>query len=417
LECYDPPKLRAGPDRWGGMLPQMSARTEALIKPALLVWARKSAGLDPAAVSAKLKVPLNKLEKWEAGEARPSVAQLRKLAEVYKRPLAVFYLADPPETFQALRDFRRLPERLLGSESYDLRLEVRKAQYRREAALDIYAALGEKPPEFSTIAGAESTSEPLAQSVRDRLGISLASQFAWHSEYDAFNAWKRTIERLGVMIFQASDVDIEEMRGFSLALTPLPIMVLNIKDPVRPRIFTLLHELAHLMLREGGICDLDETPRSKSPGQEPEIFANMVAGAVLVPRDALVEEARLRSTTGMADWSDEDVDFLSKRFRVSREVVVRRLLIAGLATEKFYRQKRAEYAKQFKATTKSPGFAPPYVLALSRAGDSFSRLVLAGYASEKLTSSDVSDLLEVRVKHLPRIERSLLHSSAASAGA
>ncbi len=387
-----------------------------MIKPALLVWARKSAGLDPAAVSAKLKVPLDKFKKWEAGEARPSIAQLRKLAEVYKRPLAVFYLADPPEDFQALRDFRRLPERLLGSESYELRLEVRKAQYRREAALEIYAALGEKPPEFTENTGAKRAPEPLAQEVRARLDISVAKQFAWHSEYDAFNGWRSTIEKLGVMIFQASGVDVEEMRGFSLALTPLPVIVLNIKDPVRARIFTLLHEFTHLMLREGGICDLDETPHNRSQAQEPEVYANMVAGAVLVPRDVLVREAQLRSPTGRAEWSDEDIDFLSKRFRVSREVIVRRLLIAGLATEAFYREKRDEYAQQFKATTKTPGFAPPYVLALSRAGDSFSRLVLAGYASEKLTSSDVSDLLEVRVKHLPRIERSLLHSSAASAG-
>lgn len=386
-----------------------------MIKPALLVWARKSAGLDQAAVSAKLKAPLDKLKKWEAGEARPSIAQLRKLAEVYKRPLAVFYLADPPEDFQALHDFRRLSERPLGSESYELRLEVRKAQYRREAALDIYAALGEKPPEFTAITSANSAPEPLAQSVRARLGIGLASQFAWHSEYDAFNGWKRAIEKLSVMIFQASDVDVEEMRGFSLALTPLPVIVLNIKDSVRARIFTLLHEFAHLMLREGGICDLGETPRDKSQAQKPEADANMVAGEVLVPRDALVREAQQRSPTGHADWSDENIDSLSKRFWVSREVIVRRLFIAGLATEAFYREKHSEYAQQRKA--KAPGFVPPDRLALSRAGDSFSRLVLAGYASEKLTSSDVSDLLEVRVKHLPRIEQTLLRSGAASAGA
>ena len=395
----------------------MSIRTEALIKPELLVWARESAGLDAAVVSSKAKVPLDKLKKWETGEVKPSIAQLRKLAEVYKRPLAVFYLAEPPADFQALRDFRRIPERLLGSESYELRLEVRKAQYRREAALDIYAALGEKPLEFAGITNVKRAPEPLAHEGRARLGVTLAAQLAWHSEYDAFNGWRRAIEKLGVMIFQASNVDVEEMRGFSLALTPLPIIVLNIRDPVRARIFTLLHEFAHLMLREGGICDLDEAPGSRSRDQQSEIDANMVAGEVLVPRDALVQDARLRFSAGRGEWSDDDIDFLSKRFRVSREVIVRRLLIAGLATEAFYREKRAEYAQQFKATTKPGGFAPPYVLALSRAGDSFSRLVLAGYASEKLTSSDVSDLLEVRVKHLPRIEQTLLHSGAASAGA
>ena len=395
----------------------MSERAEALIKPELLVWARKSAGIDAAAVSSKAKVPLDKLKKWEAGESRPSIAQLRKLAEVYKRPLAVFYLAEPPADFQALRDFRRLPEGLLGSESYELRLEVRKAQYRRDAALYIYASLGEKPPEFTAITDVENVPEPLAQQGRARLGIELASQFAWNSEYDAFNGWRRAVDKLGVMIFQASNVDVEEMRGFSLALTPLPVIVLNIKDSVRARIFTLLHEFAHLMLREGGICDLDEAPGSRFQDQQSEIHANMVAGAVLVPRDAPVREAQRRFPGGRAEWSDEDIDFLSKRFRVSREVIVRRLLIARLATDTFYRQKRAEYAHQFKATTKPSGFAPPHVIALSRAGDSFSRLVLAGYASEKLTSSDVSDLLEVRIKHLPKIEQTLMRSGAVSPGA
>ena len=393
----------------------MSERTEALAKSELLVWARESAGLEADVASSRAKVPLDKLRKWETGEARPSIAQLRRLAELYKRPLAVFYLAEPPADFQALRDFRRLPESLLGSESYELRLEVRKARYRREAALDIYAALAEKPIEFKPIPDVKGRPERLAEQCRARLRISLASQLAWHSEYDAFNSWRRAIEKLGVMIFQASNVDVEEMRGFSLALSPLPIIVLNIKDPVRARIFTLLHEFAHLMLREGGICDLDERPAGGPQGQEPEIHANMVAGEVLVPRNALVNEARSRYRGGRADWPEEDIDFLSKRFRVSREVIVRRLVIAGLATEAFYRRKRAEYAKQFKAATKTQGFAPPYLLAVSRAGDSFSRLVLAGYASEKLTSSDVSDLLEVRVKHLPKIEQTLLHSGAPSA--
>jgi Zn-dependent peptidase ImmA (M78 family) len=397
----------------------MSARTEALINPALLVWARKSAGLEQALVSTKLKVPLDKFKKWETGEARPSIAQLRKLAELYKRPLAVFYLADPPDEFHALRDFRRLPERLLGSESYELRLEVRKAQYRRDAALDIYAALGEEPPEFKALTSAKAKSEPesLALGVREQLGISLAIQFAWRAEYEAFNVWRRAIESLGVMIFQASKVDVEEMRGFSLALTPLPIIVLNIKDPVRARIFTLLHEFTHLVVREGGICDLDETSSERARSQEPEIYANMVAGAALVPSDPLTHEARLRWLADGGEYSDETVDSLSKLFRVSREVIVRRLLITGLVTDEFYREKRAEYAKQNRIAVKNAGFAPPHLLALSRAGDTFSRLVLAGYASEKLTSSDVSDLLEVRLKHLPKIERSLMQSSAAPAGA
>ena len=50
------------------------------------------------------------------------------------------------------------------------------------------------------------------------------------------------------------------------------------------------------------------------------------------------------------------------------------------------------------------GFMPPYTWAINSAGLSFVRLVLNSYYQEKITSSDLSDYLEIRLKHLPMIE-------------
>lgn len=73
-----------------------------------------SAALTVEEAAKRLGQPPDRLAAWEPGEERLSVAQLRDAARVYKRPLAVFYLPEPPRDFQPLRDFRRLPDAEAG---------------------------------------------------------------------------------------------------------------------------------------------------------------------------------------------------------------------------------------------------------------------------------------------------------------
>jgi hypothetical protein len=88
----------------------MSKRIKATINPALLIWARTTAGYELVGAAEALDLSQEKLEAWEGGEDQPSIHQLPKLAELYKRPLAVLYLPEPPQTFQPMHDFRRLAD-------------------------------------------------------------------------------------------------------------------------------------------------------------------------------------------------------------------------------------------------------------------------------------------------------------------
>jgi transcriptional regulator with XRE-family HTH domain len=115
----------------------MARTPPALVEPALLSWARASAGLTVEEAAKKLDQPPDRLAAWEAGDERPSVAQLRAAARVYKRPLAVFYLPEPPRDFQPLRDFRRVPDAEAGRLSPELRDTIRRAYTQREAALEL----------------------------------------------------------------------------------------------------------------------------------------------------------------------------------------------------------------------------------------------------------------------------------------
>ena len=76
------------------------------------------------------------LEEWESGRDVPSLAELRKLEEAYKRPLAVFFLTEPPLKFDAQREFRRLAGIKPGKESPKLLQELGWAVVRREIAKD-----------------------------------------------------------------------------------------------------------------------------------------------------------------------------------------------------------------------------------------------------------------------------------------
>ena len=381
-------------------------RTEANPTPSVLIWARESAGLSVELAAKKAGIAPERLTAWEAREQRPTFAQLRKLASIYKRPLAAFYLVEPPQQFQAMHDFRRVAEATDLTPSPDLTVEIRKARDRREWALDLYRDLEEEPPQFETTVTLNQDFEKTAEQVRELLGVSMRVQSTWRTQYEAFKQWRLAIEGFGILTFQATNVEVGEARGFSIADRPMPVAVANIKDAPRGRIFTLLHEVAHILLADGGICDLHDL--GTDPASRIEAYCNRLAGAILFPRNALLIAETVREhRSGEPVWTDGELAELSRRFGGSREAALVRLLTLGLTTQKFYDERkevfRAEYAEQKKQ--QKEGFAPPHEVALTSAGPTFTGLVIESFNRERITASDVSDYLQIRLKHLSQVQR------------
>lgn len=397
----------------------MAKRIEALIRPELLIWARTTIGLEIARAAKKLQLSPGRLEEWERGDSRPTMVQLRKLARIYKRPLGVFYLPEPPPDARPLHDFRRLPGKVAGVQSPELRFEIRRAHSRRELALDLYRLASNPLPTFTLSANPSDDPEPVGTAIRDALGIRYEDQIRWSGGHEPLNAWRSALEKAGVLIFQATTVLVVEIRGFSIGETPLPAVVVNIKDSPRGRTFTMLHELTHLMLHEGGLCDTLEEGGRRPEDQRVEVFCNHVAGAALVPRQHLLTEELVREKPRRAEWADDEIARLARRYGVSREVLLRRLLIFERIPKTFYDRKARQYHEEYEEQARqhpAEGFAPPHLMAISAVGPFFARLVLSSYYQEYITASEVSDFLEVRLRHLSKIEASVLGQSV-SAGA
>ncbi|MDX2065648.1 MAG: ImmA/IrrE family metallo-endopeptidase [Fimbriimonadaceae bacterium] len=382
----------------------MSVRQVASANPAMLQWARSEKGLELDAAAHKAHIRPEKLARFERGEDRPSVPQLRKLAEVYKRPLGVFFLSNTPPTTPGLPDRRTLNSERVATLSSELRMAVRLARYRRELALELFAELGEQPPRVPFAANLSDDPEQLAARVRDWLGATGYPHLSDHRR--AYNRWREALETRGVLVFQARTVALEEMRGFALAENPLPVVVTNLADGYPARSFTLLHELTHVLLGQSALClpPTELEPDDPTETGRIEAFCNRVSGAVLVPREVLEEEI-----AGDGVPSDEAVQRMARRLGVSREVVFRRLHVLGRVSSDFYRLKRRELQAEFERRPAKPGGRgpSPATLALAVGGRTFTRLVIEAYDEDRITTSEASDYLGVKVPHLARIRHAL----------
>lgn len=374
------------------------------------------AGLDLETAAHKAGVKPDRLDAWEQGKHRPTIAKLRKLADVYKRPLTVFYFDEPPADELPPKDFRRFDPSAAEPLSAGLRLVIREARTRRETALDLVAELDEQPPEFGLKIQLDDDPEEAATRLRSFLAGGLRIQGSDAAAH--FRQWRMAAENVGVLVFQGEGVDIAEMRGFSISAHPLPAVVLNIKDAYSGRSFSLMHELAHVMLNRGGLCILEEGG-ARSEVQKVEQFCNHVAGAVLLPRNQLLQEPEIPGHR-MHEISDDVLSALARRYGASEEAVLRRLVILDRVPQTFYQRKRAEYQRRYlelREKRANGGFAPPSTMAVTTAGKLFTRLVLQAYDDTLITSSDVSEYLGVRMKHLERIRKAAREEAATGGGA
>jgi Zn-dependent peptidase ImmA (M78 family)/transcriptional regulator with XRE-family HTH domain len=392
-------------------------KLKAKVRPDVLVWARESAGLSAELASSKLRIAESKLAEWEAGTNSPSIPQLRKMAELYKRPLAVFYLAAPPERFQALKDFRRMPGTAMPIVDSAIVIEERRARQRRELVIELSGDLEEVIPDFTISATLEETPERVGSRVREELGVTDEVQRQWKdgSGRKAFNAWRERIESKGVLVFQSDRFGSSEASGFAIWESVAPIIVISRKSTSpRRKTFSLLHEFAHLLLRSSGVSDLDIDGDTRRPPEEQrvEVFCNAVASAALLPRNALLASSIVsRHMSGQMEWSDEELRDIASNFGVSREVVLRRLLTLRKTTRAFYVETKDRYQREWdearnrQRLTAAPEGIPRNmpVEIVGNFGRPFVGLVLENYNQDQMSLSEAAGYLGLKTKHMGKV--------------
>jgi Zn-dependent peptidase ImmA (M78 family) len=383
----------------------MAKSVKALINPTMLAWAREQAGYSLADAAHKLGIDEARLQALEDDQETPTFAKLLDMADLYKRPVSLFYLKKPPKGWQPIQDFRRLPG-AEGRFSPQLTYAIRQARERREVALAIKKELNEPVREFALRATLATNVEALGVRIREFLEVTEAGQQRFAKK--SFEGWRAAMEAKDILVFVVPRLKIKEMRGTALAETMLPVILVNGKDRGNGRVFTLLHEFCHLALRQSGVSNVGGD-RSDAPSPTIEKFCNAVAAAALMPGEWLLREPLVTQKNSVKTWDDDELEALARRFGVSPEAVLRRLLTLGRTTQTFYDSKRAVFQKFYddleEKKEKSTG-GPEYHLAvLGQLGRTFTQLVFQGYHDHYFTLRDVAGLLNMKVTTIPVMEK------------
>lgn len=352
--------------------------------PAMLTREREQVNLSIPDVASKLKIAEERVAAWENGDERPLLADLRELARLYLCPVGYFFLLESPTT--TTLDFRGLDES--KELTYDSHKTLRRFLRYVDIAGDWIDRLG----------GSKEASIPelrlwdpagAAREAVELLGVTQEVRESWTTDNEAFAGWRQAVEQRGVFVFSIA-LPTGEVRGASTwPEDGVPAILVNHSDieSATGRIFTLLHELAHLLVRKAGIvCDFRGQP-------ELEEFANRFAARAIVPMPVLRNHL---SSVGLleskAHWTEAELDRVRQPFHASRDVVAISLEELRLAPGGYYRKRRIAWEKR-RPFGRGGGGQKRAVLRHRELGYRMSDLVLMASQSGAVSPLDVDDVL------------------------
>lgn len=354
----------------------------------------ETSGLEISSIAKRLNVSESTVEGWTTRRQKISVSKLENLSEYVKRPLATFLLDSPPDE-QMLPDYRGQSSKITQKTA----LAIRMARYLQEAAGEMMRLLGEDAaPDIHATVTVHQSPEKVASEERLRLGLE-ERELVYRPGEKAqrfYNALREAVEAQNIPVFQQS-TSTEEMRGMSLYGRPCVVLI-NSKDIMQARRFTLMHEYGHILLREGGLCkpgmrNKDDTYATHNV----EAWCNRFAAFALMPRTQFLEEHQKLKESGKS--YAETIDRLARKFVVSKQATAIHALDLGLESRDF----RSEGKKG-----KSGGRRPdPVTACVNERGGKLVSLVLASRQARLISGRDAVDYLGIDLKHIAKLRERL----------
>jgi Zn-dependent peptidase ImmA (M78 family) len=292
---------------------------EIKINPQVLSTLIKTSGYDIEDIYLKLKISTKRIE-----EGKLTLTQVKKLSEILKRPLIAFFNDEVPIQ-KVLPDYRLNREKKINP-------EVLLAQRKLEYLIAKLKDLGNEKSVIPSFPLDESPTE-LAKEFRNFLGVSLVKKI---KSEELLNKYKEILEeKLNLIIIEyplkpkrkRSKELSNDVRAFSI-YDELSGIVLNESDHPSVKLFSLFHEVCHLLRKSSGICSLEYEVEKDF---KEESYCNQFSAEFLVPFGDLIKEIEpyLPVQAGSFDYMEELTNTLSKIYGVSKHVILLRLLNLG----------------------------------------------------------------------------------------
>jgi len=363
----------------------------------VLVWARESLAITRNQVSEKADITAKRLIQLEEGEKQPTLEEIKILAKTYKRTIATLLLTKPPNEKPLPADRRTVDSKKLGNFHEKTIMAVRKARALAQSFIELRQELGIEIPKFNLSASIKKKPQEVAREIRKYLNLDELREI--ENINQALEAYIEKVESLGVVISQLS-LTQDNLRGFSIVDDIVPIIGIK-RGGEQPtaKIFTLFHELGHILLSEGGLCDLSEKTSS-----EIEKWCNAFSAEVLIPSaellqmDIIIEQQR----TNNKIWAKKSLIEMGNHFHVGPLAILRSLLENNLTTHNYYREKHQLWNKLQFGRAKHPEGKNIPKDTIKEKGRTYISLAFSAYDTNRIDLKDLSDFLGIRLSYIPK---------------
>ena len=360
-------------------------------------------------ISEKTPLRFEDIQQWMKYDTDVKVRDLRLIAKTINRPFTVFLLSEPPEE-KDLIDYRRVGGSGIGNLSKKALTIIRDAKYAQSIAAELLDMRSEDVRPHVIRRDLKDNPQIVAKMERESLRLGLEGR-PKGTKMDAFVKDKyltlrAKIELLNIFVMQAP-MEIGEARGFTLPGGCPKVILINSKDDPRPKLFTLLHEYAHILLNTDGVCltdahDIGEQYTDHNASVER--WCNNFAGAFIMPKEAFLNEFASKPNYTPKQMSQH----LSSKFCASKTAVVVRILNL-LDDDSLKKEYLEQYHNMAKSATKTirrggQGGRDMPKECVNRYGRRYVKLVFDSEKKGLITTHDMLEYLDLKLKHFEKVE-------------
>ncbi len=376
----------------------MAEKIHIKTNPEVLKWARDSLVLSKPKAADRIQISISGLEQLESGDRFPTLEELKSLAKAYNRTIATLLLHKPPKEKPLPKDRRTINSELLGIFNEKSIIAVRKARALVNSLIELKEEAGLPFTKFQYRYSLEDSPSVVAEKLRIEWNLDEFRQL--ENVNDVLEAYIEHVESLGVAVFQLS-LTQDNLRGFSLVDEQMPVIAIKRgSESPTAKIFTLFHELGHIILNEGGICDINFDPNA----QQIEKWCNAFAAEILVPSAQLLQMDIVQqyASNNQKKWAKKDLIELSNHFHVGPLAILRCLLENNLTTSTFYKEKHEAWTKPTFARSKIHEGRNIPKETIKERGRTYISLAFKAYDQNKIDLKDLSDFLGVKLSYIPK---------------
>jgi Zn-dependent peptidase ImmA (M78 family) len=286
--------------------------------PNILQQALQARHLTSAHLSRRLGIDVNELNRELRREPEPKSDLIKSVARELSLPTFVFYMAQLPPLEEAIPDFRG-SNPAPSAKTRETLESIQFAEGIQRTLVELDAPAATQLPRFT--ANTDEEIDRFALSVRQHFNITLEAQQEAKDARAFYVTVRKKIEDKNITVLQDSFPG-EDGSGFCLAHATHPVVLINTQKQTRARrLFTLCHELAHVLTGQTGISD----PFVRKNAIERR--CNRFAASFLIPQ-SYVATLLGASITRTPDL--EGVRWAARKLKISQEATALRLEQLGL---------------------------------------------------------------------------------------